>query len=93
VNDPDESYQLDVQMGMGEDSIMYNLFNNVSYKEPLVPTLLTALSAPSNYATDVMIYGTSTNSFVLGYNKTIQLVVNNLDVDDHPCKCPTFKSS
>ena len=86
VNDPHESYQLDVMMGMGEDHLMYHLFNNVSYKEPIVPTLLTALSAPSNFATDVMIYGKSTNSFVLGHNNTIQIIVNNMDMEDHPCK-------
>ena len=86
VNDPDESYQLNVTMGMGEDHVMYNLFNDVSYKEPIVPTLLTALSAPSNFATDAIIYGKSTNSFVLGHNNTIQLIVNNMDMEDHPCK-------
>lgn len=86
VNNPDESYQLNVAMGMGEDHVMYNLFNNVSYKEPIVPTLLTALSVPPNFATDVTVYGKSTNSFVLGHNNTIQVIVNNMDMEDHPCK-------
>ena len=85
VNDPDQSYQFNVTMGMGEDRVMYNLFNNVSYKEPIVPTLLTVLSAPWNLATDVMIYGKSTNSLVLGHNNTIQIIVNNMDMEDHPC--------
>ena len=40
------------------------LFNNIGYKAPKVPTLLTVLSA-GEAATNRLIYGTNTNSFVL----------------------------
>jgi iron transport multicopper oxidase len=85
VTEVDEKYQLDVGMGMGDDQVMYHLFNNVTYQQPIVPTLLSALSAPACIAMEPAIYGTSTNSFVLGYNKTIEIIVNNLDMSDHPC--------
>lgn len=79
-------------MGMGEDNRLYFLINNVSYKEPLVPTLLTVLSAPPEYVTEALIYGNSTNSYVLRPNKTIQIVINNMDMEEHPCTCQSFIS-
>ena len=61
------------------------MFNEISYKPPIVPTLLTALSVPSNYSTEATVYGRSTNPFVLGHNNMVQIVLNNGDVGKHPC--------
>ena len=89
IREPDVSYRLDVTMGMAEDMSTYFLINNVSYKEPLVPTLLTVLSAPSDIVNLAEIYGHSTNSIVLQPRQTIQLIVNNLDMEEHPCASQT----
>ena len=61
------------------------MFNDISYKAPIVPTLLTALSVPSNYSTEATVYGRSTNPFVLGHNNMVQIVLNNGDAGKHPC--------
>ena len=88
---PDESHQLDVLFETRGNGENYAMFNGISYTPPLVPTLLTVLSAPSNYSTNPTIYGTYTNPFVLGYNNMVQIVLNNGDAGKHPCTLQ-FKS-
>jgi iron transport multicopper oxidase len=86
--DADESHQLDVLFNTFGDGENYAMFNEISYKPPIVPTLLTTLSVPSNYSTDATVYGTSTNPFVLGHNNMVQIVLNNGDAGKHPCSTP-----
>lgn len=57
--------------------------NNVSYVQPNVPTLYTALSSGSAAASPE-IYGTYTNTFVLNHFDVIEIVLNNLDTNKHP---------
>jgi len=85
VVDPDESYQLDVLFDTLGDGQNYAMFNEISYKPPIVPTLLTALSVPSNYSTNPTVYGTSTQPLVLGHNQMVEIVLNNGDAGKHPC--------
>ena len=85
VIEADESHQLDVLFGVLGDGQNYAMFNGISYKPPIVPTLLTALSVPSNYSTEATVYGTSTNPFVLSHNNMVQIVLNNGDAGKHPC--------
>jgi iron transport multicopper oxidase len=85
VISPDETHQLDAlfqTLGNGEN---YAMFNQISYTAPIVPTILTVLSAPSNYSTDPTVYGTYTNPFVLGHNNMVQIILNNGDTGKHPC--------
>jgi iron transport multicopper oxidase len=53
-------------------------FNDVTYVAPKVPTLYTALSTGPN-ATNPVIYGSNTNSFILGANEVVEIVLNNND--------------
>ena len=53
-------------------------FNNVTYVPPKVPTLYSVLSA-GDQATNPLIYGSNTNSFILPTNSTIELIINNND--------------
>jgi len=92
VVQPDESYHLDVLFDTLGDGANYAMFNQISYKQPIVPTLLTTLSVPSNYTTDATIYGTSTNPLVLSHNNMVQIVVNNGDAGKHPCKIPHIET-
>lgn len=85
VVEPDESHTLDVLFDTLGDGANYAMFNEISYKPPIVPTLLTALSVPSNYSTEATVYGHSTNPFVLGHNNMVQIVLNNADPGKHPC--------
>lgn len=53
-------------------------FNNNTYVEPWVPTLYTVMSSGS-YATNPVVYGSHTNSFVLKGNETVEIILNNND--------------
>ena len=88
VVNPDESHTLNVLFDTLGDGANYAMFNEISYKPPIVPTLLTALSVPSNYTTEPTVYGHSTNPFVLGHNNMVQIVLNNADPGKHPCISP-----
>lgn len=90
VVDADESYQLDVDFNTLDNGENYASFNSISYMAPIVPTILTALSAPANYTNDVIIYGTSTNAHVLTHNHMVEIVLNNYDTGKHPCTAPTW---
>jgi hypothetical protein len=50
----------------------------VNYVPPKVPTLYTALSTGVN-ATNALIYGSHTNSFVLAQNQVVEIILNNDD--------------
>ncbi|KAK5962616.1 ferroxidase FET3 PWA37_005055 [Arxiozyma heterogenica] len=81
--DPDHRITLDVVMDNLIDGVNYAFFNNITYLQPKVPTLMTALSAGDN-ATDAIVYGSNTNTFVLEKDEIVEIVVNNLDTGVHP---------
>ena len=58
-------------------------FNDITYVAPKVPTLYSILSSGSA-ATNVSIYGSSTNSFILNKNEVVEIVLNNNDAGKHP---------
>jgi len=51
-------------------------FQNISYVQQKVPTLYTVMSTGEN-ATNPAVYGEFSNSFVLGHNQIIEIVLNN----------------
>ena len=57
VIEPDESHKLDVLFETLGDGKNYAMFNHISYKPPIVPTLLTTLSVPANYSIEPTVYG------------------------------------
>jgi iron transport multicopper oxidase len=65
------------------DGANYAFINGVSYVRPKVPTLYTVLSS-GNYSTDPTIYGVNSNSFVLGHNEVVEIILNNNDPGKHP---------
>jgi iron transport multicopper oxidase len=79
----DQTITLDVTMGLLSNGINYAFFNNITYIQPKVPTLVTALSA-GELASNSLVYGTNTNTFVLRKNDVIDIVVNNYDEMSHP---------
>lgn len=48
-----------------------------------VPSMFTAMTS-GNKSTDGTIYGPNSNSYVLGYNNVVQVVLNNPDSAGHP---------
>lgn len=57
--------------------------NNVTFIAPTVPTLFTAMSAPSKDVTNPLIYG-QVNPFVLKSNEVVEIVLINNDNGAHP---------
>lgn len=92
----DQYIQLDVLFDTLGNGVNYAMFNQISYTAPIVPSLLTVLSSPTNYTTDPTIYGNYTNPEVLGHNNVVQVVLNNGDTGKHPCtlcSCSDLKTS
>lgn len=58
-------------------------FNDITYVQPKVPTLFTALTTGAT-ANDPMIYGVNVNAFVLKKNQVIEIVLNSDDPGKHP---------
>jgi iron transport multicopper oxidase len=79
----DHSITLDLKMDNLNDGANYAFFNDIAYVHPKVPTLYTVLSTGDN-ATDPVIYGSNTNSFILAANEVVEIVVNNNDPGKHP---------
>ncbi|KAH7336256.1 Cupredoxin [Rhexocercosporidium sp. MPI-PUGE-AT-0058] len=59
------------------------VINNHSYVPQKVPTLYTALSARKQ-ATNPLIYGVNSNSYVLRHNEVVEIVLINHDDGHHP---------
>lgn len=82
-DDYDYQITLDVVMDNLGDGVNYAFFNNITWTQPVVPSLITALTAGKD-AANPRIYGSNTNSFVLQPNEIIEVVVNNQDDGRHP---------
>ncbi|EDK46458.1 ferroxidase fet3 [Lodderomyces elongisporus] len=83
LDDADYQITLEVQMDNLGNGVNYAFFNNITYTTPKVPTLHTVLSA-GEAATNELIYGTNTNTFVLEEDEVVDIVLNNLDTGTHP---------
>ncbi|GMM36361.1 ferroxidase [Saccharomycopsis crataegensis] len=81
----DYDYQIEVNVTMNNlgNGVNYAFFNNITFTPPKVPILNTVLSAGEN-ATNPIVYGTNTNSFVLKKDEIVQIVLNNQDTGTHP---------
>ncbi|OCK75595.1 multicopper oxidase, partial [Lepidopterella palustris CBS 459.81] len=79
----DYALTLDLKMGNLGDGANYAFFNNITYVPPKVPTLYTALSTGGN-ATNAVVYGENTNSFVLNKGDIVQIILNSADSGKHP---------
>lgn len=83
LDDPDYQIVLNFTMNNLGDGVNYAFFNNISYTAPKVPTLYSVLSS-GDLATNPLIYGSNTNTFVLQYGEVIEIVLNNMDPGIHP---------
>lgn len=84
LEEPDYKIELVIKMDNLGDGINYAFFNNITYVEPKIPTLLTVLSAPESLKKDARIYGSNTNTFILNKGDIIEIVLNNEDDNKHP---------
>ncbi|KAI9739167.1 MAG: hypothetical protein M1834_007380 [Cirrosporium novae-zelandiae] len=79
----DYSFNLEVKMDNLGDGINYAFFNDVTYVSPKVPTLYSALST-GDLASNLEVYGSNTNAFLLQKDQVVEIVVNNNDAGKHP---------
>lgn len=79
----DYAITIDVAMDNLGNGVNYAFFNNITYTKPKVPTLVTALSAGDD-ASNVNVYGSNTNAFVLQKDEIVEIRLNNLDTGKHP---------
>ncbi|PNS17401.1 Iron transport multicopper oxidase [Sphaceloma murrayae] len=83
LSEADQTLTLNMSMINLNDGANYAAFNDVTYVRPVVPTLYTALSSGAS-ATNPLVYGTYTNTFVLAKDQVIDIVLNNDDAGKHP---------
>lgn len=83
LEDPDYQITLDFTMDNLGDGVNYAFFNDKTYTAPVVPTLYTVMSS-GEYASNVEIYGSNTNSHVLQKDEVVEIVLNNKDPGKHP---------
>lgn len=83
LEEPDYQISLDFTMDNLGDGVNYAFFNNITYTPPKVPTLMSVFSS-GEHASEAVIYGSNTNTFVLGHNEVVEIVVNNMDPGKHP---------
>ncbi|AET38913.1 ferroxidase FET3 Ecym_3427 [Eremothecium cymbalariae DBVPG len=81
--EPDNDIVVHVEMDNLLNGVNYAFFNNITYTEPKVPTLMTVLSA-GEQATNPVVYGSNTHTYVLGKDEVVQIVLNNHDTGRHP---------
>lgn len=77
----DRTIELEVSFDTMSDGTNRAMFNKVSYKPPLVPTVLSVLTLGSN-ATEVTAYGPA--SFVIDHLTALQITLKNGDTNAHP---------
>ncbi|KAK8172072.1 putative ferrooxidoreductase Fet3 [Phyllosticta citrichinensis] len=80
---PDQVVVLNMSMNNLGDGANYAFFNDITYVAQKVPTLYSVLTSGSA-ATNPVIYGRDTNTYVLGKGQTIDVILNNMDTGKHP---------
>ncbi|KAJ2809148.1 ferroxidase fet3 [Coemansia guatemalensis] len=79
----DRSIDLVLRGALFTDNVTRDIINNITYTEPHIPTLYSALSLGS-LAVDKDLYGIQSNAFVLQHNEYIELIVHNPNTIPHP---------
>ncbi|RMZ75893.1 hypothetical protein DV738_g5203, partial [Chaetothyriales sp. CBS 135597] len=81
--EPDLVIETTIVMANLENGKGYAFLGNISYTQPVVPSIYTVLSS-GNESTNEVIYGEFTHSIVLEHNSVVQIILNNDDGGTHP---------
>jgi len=77
--------QVVINFGFTEvEGVPRALVNDVSYVNPKVPTLYTALSVGKENSRDMRVYGVNSNPILVNYNDIVEIIINNYDRAGHP---------
>ncbi|KAK4144293.1 multicopper oxidase [Dichotomopilus funicola] len=78
----DKLMKLDFKFCMDQNGYPRSCFNNLTYINQQVPTLYSAATTGDSN-TNPVVYG-QVNPFIVDYDNTVQIVVNNIDNASHP---------
>ncbi|MCJ1347443.1 hypothetical protein MMC31_005668 [Peltigera leucophlebia] len=83
--DPFDDFTLVPQDGekLFENPDYSAFFNDITYVQPKIPTLYTALTTGAT-ATNAAVYGTNVHAYILEKNQVIEIILNNDDPGKHP---------
>ena len=80
----DINHDIDVWFARFSDGKQYAVLNNITYRPPLVPTLLTAATTPQELRNKPETYGPNSNAMILPHMKGVQLRIINRELGYHP---------
>ncbi|KAG0164350.1 ferroxidase fet3 [Apophysomyces sp. BC1015] len=80
---PDHQLNLTFDFVVTTDGINRGFFNGVPYLSPKVPTLHTLLTE-GDYALEPTVYGPQTSTYILNHLDMVEVIINNLDTNNHP---------
>ncbi|KAL7314638.1 ferroxidase fet3 [Mucor circinelloides] len=79
----DHQVNLTIDFQVTNDGMNRGMFNYVPWLQPKVPTTNT-LFTTGEYALNSTVYGPQTNAIVLNHLDMVEVVLNNLDANNHP---------
>jgi len=79
----DVDYTLNVWFDTFDDGTNRAAFNNITYRKPGVPSIITALTMGNNSKLPE-VYGTQSHSLIIDHLQNVQLTVINWDAGNHP---------
>ncbi|PIA18113.1 hypothetical protein COEREDRAFT_6850 [Coemansia reversa NRRL 1564] len=80
---PDHSIYLNATSGFIQDGSDFESFNLVTYEDPLVPAIFSALTT-GDMALNPITYGPQTNSYVLKYGEIVEMLLWSATNLPHP---------
>lgn len=83
--EPDHQVNLTIDFQVTTDGINRGFFNDLPYLAPKVPSINTLFSEGQD-ALSSTVYGPQSRAIVLDHLDMVEVVLNNLDAGDHPCK-------
>ncbi|KAJ1953555.1 ferroxidase fet3, partial [Dipsacomyces acuminosporus] len=81
--EPTVSLTMDAYSGVFDDKTYRHSFDNITYVEPHVPSLLTALTT-GDMAKRKEVYGRMSNAHIVKYHDVVQITIRNHDYYTHP---------
>lgn len=83
--EPDHQVNLTIDFQVTTDGINRGFFNDLPYLSPKVPSINTLFSEGQD-ALSSTVYGPQSRAIILDHLDMVEVVLNNLDAGDHPCK-------
>ncbi|KAJ2851255.1 ferroxidase fet3 [Coemansia brasiliensis] len=80
---PDHSIYLNATSGFMADGSTFESYNQITFKDPLVPSILSALTT-GDMARNPITYGPDTNTFVLKYGDVMEMLLWSPTTLPHP---------